>query len=169
MNNKIIELWNKIKAYIIPYSVAIAIPLTVGIAAAALTRDSMNIYDRLNTPPLSPPAILFPIVWTILYILMGVSSAMVYIDREKNPEAARRALIYYAASLILNFAWSIVFFKLEAAFFALIVLIALLYCIIRTILEYKKIKPLAAYLQIPYALWVVFAGYLNAGIWLLNQ
>ena len=69
---------------------------------------------------------------------------------------------------MLNFSWSIVFFNLQAAFFALLVLIALLYCIVRTILEYRKVWPSAAYLQIPYALWVFFAGYLNAGIWLLN-
>ena len=162
-------MWNKIKSYILPYSVAIAIPLTVGIVAAALTRDSMDIYSKLETPPLAPPAILFPIVWTILYVLMGISSAMVYLDREKNPEAAKSGLIYYAVSLVLNFSWSIVFFKLQAAFFALIILIGLLYCIIKTIIEYRKVKPLAAYLQIPYALWVAFAGYLNAGIWLLNQ
>nr|MBE6545271.1 tryptophan-rich sensory protein [Oscillospiraceae bacterium] len=162
-------MWKKINAYILPYSVAIAIPLTVGIIAAALTRNNMDIYGQLKTPPLSPPAILFPIVWTILYILMGVSSAIVYLDREKNRRAVKKGLTYYAVSLVLNFAWSIIFFNLEAAFFALIVLITLLYCIVRTIIEYLKVKPLAAYLQIPYALWVAFAGYLNAGIWLLNQ
>lgn len=162
-------MWKKINAYISPYSVAIAIPLTVGIIAAALTRNNMDIYGQLKTPPLSPPAILFPIVWTILYILMGVSSAIVYLDREKNRRAVKKGLTYYAVSLVLNFAWSIIFFNLEAAFFALIVLITLLYCIVRTIIEYLKVKPLAAYLQIPYALWVAFAGYLNAGIWLLNQ
>ena len=168
MWNKILNFWKIIKPYILPYSVAIAIPLTVGIISAALTKDSMNIYGELNTPPLSPPSIIFPIVWTILYILMGVSSAIIYINREKNPESAKKGLIWYGASLALNFSWSIIFFNLQAAFFALLVLIALLYTIIRTILEYRKVKPVAAYLQIPYALWVAFAGYLNAGIWLLN-
>lgn len=165
---KLKEIWNRIKPYILPYSVAIAIPLTVGIASAALTRESMDIYGRLNTPPLSPPAILFPIVWTLLYILMGISSAMVYVKRDRNPEAARRGLIYYGVSLVLNFSWSIIFFNMQAVFFALLVLGGLFYCIIRTIIEYRKVCPAAAYLQIPYALWVAFAGYLNAGIWLLN-
>lgn len=169
MFDKISRLWQKIKPYILPYSVAIAIPLTVGVAAAAFTRDSMDIYGRLNTPPLAPPAILFPIVWTILYVLMGISSAMVFIDREKNKQAAKSGLRYYALSLVLNFFWSIIFFNLQAALLALIVLIALFYCIIRTIIEYFKVKPIAAYVQIPYALWVAFAGYLNAGIWLLNR
>lgn len=168
MREKIKNLWNIVKPYILPYSVAIAIPLTVGIISAALTKDSMDIYEKFNTPQLSPPAILFPIVWTLLYILMGVSSAMIYMDREKNPDAAKKGLIWYSASLVLNFSWSIIFFNLEAAFAALLVLAVLLYTIIRTIIEYRRVKPIAAYLQIPYALWVAFAGYLNAGIWLLN-
>ena len=166
--SKIKDLWDKIKPYILPYSIAIAIPLTVGIASAALTKDSMDVYGELNTPPLAPPAFLFPIVWSLLFILMGISSAMIFTKKERNPEAAKRGLIYYAVSLVLNFTWSIVFFNLQASFFALLVLIALLYCIVRTILEYRKVWPAAAYLQIPYALWVGFAGYLNAGIWLLN-
>ena len=99
---------------------------------------------------------------------MGISSAMIYTNRERNPEAAKRGLIWYGVSLVLNFSWSIVFFNLQAAFFALLVLIALLFTIIRTMLEYRKVKPIAAYLQIPYAIWVAFAGYLNVGIWLLN-
>ncbi|MBE6533056.1 MAG: tryptophan-rich sensory protein [Ruminococcaceae bacterium] len=162
-------MWNKIKQYLPAYIIGIAIPLTVGILAAALTRDSMDIYGTLVTPPLAPPAILFPIVWSILYVLMGISSAGVYTNRELNPEAARKGLEYYAISLALNFLWSIIFFGLSAALPAFICLLFLLYYIIRTILEYKKVKSWCAYLQIPYAVWVAFAGYLNAGIWLLNQ
>ena len=168
MLSKIKDFWNKTKPYILPYAVGIAIPMTVGIISAALTKDSMKVYEDLNSPPLSPPSFIFPIVWSILFVLMGISSAMIYIDREKNPESAKKGLIWYAVSLILNFSWSIIFFNMQAAFFALLVLIVLLYSIIRTILEYRKVTPIAAYLQIPYALWVAFAGYLNAGIWLLN-
>ena len=162
-------MWNKIKPYILPYSVAIAIPVTVGLAAAGLTKNSMDIYGQLNTPPLSPPAWLFPIVWTLLYIMMGISSAIVFTGRDLNPEDAKNGLTYYAVSLVLNFAWSIIFFKYQAAFFALICLVALLVMIVRTIFFYLKVNKVAAYLQIPYAIWVLFAGYLNAGIWLLNQ
>lgn len=168
MCSKLKDLWNKIKPYILPYSIAIAIPMTVGIISAALTKESMDVYGELKSPPLSPPAIVFPIVWSVLFILMGVSSAMIYIDREKNPESTKKAIVLYAISLVLNFSWSIIFFNLQAAFFALIVITALAYTVIRTILEYRKIKPLAAYLQIPYALWIIFAAYLNGGIWLLN-
>ena len=168
MWNKIVDFFKRIKPYILPYAVSIAIPITVGLISAALTKDNMKVYDELKTPPLAPPALLFPIVWTILYVLMGVSSAMIFNNRESNPDVAKKGLIWYGASLALNFSWSIIFFNMQAAFFALLVLIALLFTIIKTIIEYRKIKPVAAYLQIPYALWVAFAGYLNAGIWLLN-
>ena len=168
MRKKIKDLWNKIKPYILPYAVAVAIPMTVGIIAAALTRDSMDIYDTLKVPPLAPPGILFPIVWTILYIIMGVSSAIIFINRNQLPDEAKKGFIWYGVSLILNFSWSIIFFNLQASFFALLVLIAMLVTIIKTIIDYYKVMPLAAYLQIPYVLWVAFAGYLNAGIWLLN-
>ena len=168
MNEKIKNLWQRIKPYILPYSVAIASALTVGIISAALTRDNIPLYGELKTPPLSPPAILFPIIRTLLYILMGISAAIVYTNREKNPQAAKRGLFYYGISLLLNLSWSIVFFNLQAAFFALIILITLLVLIIKTIIQYHKVSPLAAYLQIPYVLWVAFAGYLNAAIWILN-
>lgn len=162
-------MWKKIKPYLASYTVAIAIPLAVGIAAAALTRESMDIYGQLSVPPLAPPTLVFPIVWSILYVLMGVSSAGIYNNRELDHEAAKRGLTYYGESLIFNFTWSIIFFRLSAALAALACLIVLLYLIVRTIIEYRKVKPWCAYLQIPYALWVAFAGYLNAGIWLLNQ
>ena len=150
------------------YAVAIAIPLAVGLASALLTRGDMDIYQELTKPPLAPPAWLFPIVWSALFILMGISSAMIYIDRKKNMESAKKGLIYYCISLAINFSWSIIFFNLQAAFFALLVLIALIYTVIVTILEYRKVKPIAAYLQLPYLIWILFAAYLNAGIWILN-
>ena len=150
------------------YVISIAIALGVGGLSALLTMGNMDIYTELRQPPLAPPAILFPIVWTLLYILMGISSAMVYTNRLGFREAAKKGLTAYAVSLVLNFSWSIIFFNLEAAFFALLVLVALLFSIIKTVIEYRKVFPTAAYLQIPYALWVAFAGYLNAGIWLIN-
>ncbi len=162
------SFWLKIKDSIASYVIAIAIPLGVGLLAAYLTMGSMDIYSKINTPPLSPPAILFPIVWTILYTLMGVSSALVYNQRATAPEYARRGLCYYAMSLIVNFAWSIVFFNARAFGIAFLWLLLLLYLIIRTILCYHRVSKVAAYLQIPYAIWVAFAGYLNLGIIILN-
>ena len=151
-----------------PYVISILIALGVGALSALLTRESMDIYSELRTPPLSPPSILFPIVWTILYILMGISAAMIYTEKNSPSKARSSALATYASSLVVNFSWSIIFFNFRALLFAFIWLIFLFYLIIKTITSYKKIKPLAAYLQIPYALWVAFAGYLNFGIWILN-
>ena len=162
-------MWKKIKPYILPFAVSIAIPLAVGLFSALLTKDNMDIYGKIKTPPLSPPALLFPIVWTILYILMGVSSGLVYINKERTPEETRRGFYYYVLSLVANFLWSILFFNFGAFLLSLICLLTLLYFIIRTILCYKNGTPVAAYLQLPYAVWVSFAGYLNTAIFLLNM
>ena len=151
-----------------PYAVSILLALAVGGASALLTMGNMDIYKEVRTPPLSPPSILFPIVWTLLYILMGVSAAMIYTDKNSEYKERTSAIATYASSLVVNFAWSIIFFNLRAFLFAFIWLLFLFYLIIKTIISYKKIKPTAAYLQIPYAVWVAFAGYLNFGIWLLN-
>ncbi len=152
---------NKVKVFII----AILIPLLVGFLSSFLTSDNMDIYSRINTPPLSPPSVVFPIVWTILYVLMGISSAIIYLSGDKNKDDA---LKIYGFSLILNFCWSLIFFNLEAYLFAFIWLVILWISILYTILEYAKIDKTAAYLQIPYLLWVTFAGYLNLAIYLLN-
>ncbi len=158
-------MWKKIK----PYVISIAIALAVGGLASLLTRNSMQIYGEIKVPPLSPPSALFPIVWTILYVLMGIGAALVYTNRETVPRAADKALVVYALNLILNFAWSIIFFRFRAFLAAFICLVLLLITILKMIFDFFKISPLAAYLQIPYALWVAFAGYLNLGIVILNR
>ena len=154
-----------VKAFII----AIALPLVIGGFSAFLTKDNMNIYGEINTPPLSPPAFLFPVVWTVLYVLMGVSSAFIWLNRSDSKEIADRGLLIYAASLFFNFVWSLIFFNFRAYLFAFIWLLVMLTLIILTVVNYKKIVPLAAYLQIPYILWTAFAGYLTFGVWLLNR
>jgi len=151
------------------YGIAIALPLAVGGIAAALTAGNMDLYAQIQSPPLAPPAILFPIVWTVLYVLMGISSALVWQNRQKDPESAVTGLAYYAISLIFNFGWSLIFFnarRFGAAFLWLLILWVL---ILQTIRYYRKVSPLAAKLQIPYILWVSFAGYLNLAIWWLNR
>ncbi|MBQ8351579.1 MAG: tryptophan-rich sensory protein [Clostridia bacterium] len=158
-------MWRTIK----PYVISIAIALGVGGLSALLTRNSMQIYADIVQPPLAPPPILFPIVWTVLFILMGVSAAIVYVNRRRDLPAAQSALTFYAMSLIVNFTWSLIFFRFRAFLFAFLWLLFLLYLIIRTILGYRKISRVAAYLQIPYAVWVSFAGYLNLAIWFLNR
>ena len=151
------------KAYIISSAIA----LGVGVISALLTMENMNL-SALRQPPLSPPAFLFPIVWTVLYILMGISSARIYSKRSAIPEAVRSALSTYASSLIVNFAWSIIFFNFGAFFIAFLWIVLLEVLILKTIKEYKKIDRRAALLQIPYAVWVAFAGYLTLAIALLN-
>lgn len=161
-------MWEKIKPYIRIYIIAIAIPIGVGLLSTLFTKDNMNIYEELIVPNIAPPALVFPIVWTVLYTLMGVSSAMIYNRRITDTADVRSALTTYAVSLVINFGWSIIFFNANAFLLSFLWLILLLYFVIKTILEYKKIEPLAAYLQIPYALWVAFAGYLNIAIYFLN-
>lgn len=158
----------KIKEKFPIYAIAIAVPLVIGVAAALITRGDMEIYEKIVKPPLAPPALLFPIVWSILYILMGVSSGLVYDRRREAPEAAQRGLTNYAMSLVFNFFWSIFFFKLQLYLLSFVWLLLMLYLIIRTIIEYWRVSRAAAIIQIPYAVWVAFAGYLNCAIWILN-
>ncbi len=158
----------KTKSIALTFIIAIAVPLATGGLSALLTKDNMNIYGEISTPPLSPPSFLFPVVWTLLYILMGVSSAFIWLQRKDEKEKADNALLIYAASLVFNFIWSLIFFNFRLYLFSFIWLVCLLVLIILTIVSYRRLCPVAAYLQIPYALWVAFAGYLNFGIWLLN-
>lgn len=144
-----------------------AIPLLVGIVAGLLTRGSMETFSRLNQPPLSPPGILFPIVWTILYTLMGIASYLVY-SSGKEKEEIYNALLIYFLQLAVNFFWSIFFFNLEWYTFAFFWLVLLWVLIFYTIRLFYPISNTAAYLLIPYLLWVTFAGYLNLGIAALN-
>ena len=157
-------MWNKIK----PYVISVALALAVGGFAAFLTMDSMSVYAEIQKPLLAPPSILFPIVWSILYVLMGVGAAIIYTS-SAAPLKKERAQAVYAASLLANFGWSLIFFNHRAYLFAFLWLLVLLFLIVRTILAYRRISPFAAYLQIPYALWVAFAGYLNFAIWYLNR
>ena len=152
-----------------PYIISIIISLGTGIISALLTRENMNLYDEINTPALSPPSILFPIVWTILYVLMGVSAALIYNSIYVDSDKRVKALSTYGLSLIVNFLWSIIFFNMRMYFFAFIWLILLWVLVLKTILEYWEINKAAAVLQISYLLWVTFAGYLTFSIYLLNR
>ncbi|MBQ4626860.1 MAG: tryptophan-rich sensory protein [Clostridia bacterium] len=158
-------MWKKIKTYVI----SIATALLTGGLSALLTMGNMDIYSRINQPPLAPPPWLFPVVWTILYVLMGIGAALVYNRKDYKPNEVRTALIIYAVNLFLNFFWSIIFFNLEAYLFAFIWLVVLWGVIIAMIVSFRKVSPAAAYMQIPYLIWVTFAGYLNFAIYLLNR
>lgn len=148
-----------------PYIFSILLALTVGGLSALSTANNMDIYDKIVSPPLAPPGWLFPVVWTILFVLMGVSAAIVFTSKEKTKDDA---LFIYAVSLVLNFTWSIFFFNMQSFIISFIILVALWVSIILTIIKYYPINKVAALLQIPYLLWVTFAGYLNFAIVLLN-
>ena len=148
-----------------PYIISIVLSLTVGGLSALAIANNMNIYDKITAPPLSPPGWLFPIVWTILFILMGVSAAIIFTSDSLQKDDA---LFVYAVSLVLNFSWSIFFFNMLSFLLSFIILVALWLSILITIIKYYKINKAAAWLQLPYLLWVTFAGYLNLAIIFLN-
>lgn len=158
-------MWKKIK----PYAASVIIALAVGGVSAIITRDNMMLYGDIVKPPLAPPAALFPIVWTILYILMGIGSAIVYGERGAAPEAVSSALKIYGTQLAINFLWSVIFFNMREFLFAFIWLGLLLVLIVLMIARFKTVNKTAAYLQIPYLLWVIFAGYLSLMIYLMNS
>ena len=155
------------KSKIKPYAVSILLTLAVGGLSGFLTSMGMDSFDALTKPPLTPPSFLFPIVWTVLFILMGVGAARIFMT---EPTAARnRALIVYVVQLAVNFFWSIIFFNLQAYAFAFFWLILLWVLILTMIYLFCKVDKTAALIQIPYAIWVTFAGYLNLMIWLINR
>ena len=152
-----------------PYIVSVVIALAVGGLSALVTSGSMDVYSKINRPALSPPAILFPIVWTILFTLMGISAAIIWQFREKKPDDVRNSLVVYAVNLVVNFIWSLIFFNMQAYLIAFIWILLLIAVIVAMIVLFRRVSPLAAYLQIPYLLWVCFAAYLNLAIYLLNR
>ena len=144
--------------------ISIAIPLAVGGLSTLLTGGYDN-FQTLTKPPLSPPAWLFPIVWTILYILMGIAAYNVTDPKNRNTD---RAMGFYYVQLAANFLWPLVFFSAEMYALAAILLIVLILLIIATMLEFGQINRTAALLLIPYLLWCAFALYLNIGVAVLN-
>ena len=143
----------------------IAFPLGVGALAGFLTRNNLSVYKNLNLPAVSPPGWLFPIIWTVLYILMGLGS---YLAVSSSSHRKNESLKLYGIQLLLNFLWSLVFFNLKIYFLAFLILLLLWYFIIKMIAAFWSVSPDAAVLQVPYLLWVTFAAYLNLGIVFLN-
>ena len=147
--------------------VSLAVPLAVGGLSAFLTKDSMKEFSQLRQPPLTPPMWVFPVVWTVLFVMMGFASYLIYTSAAGTGEK-RRALTLYAVQLAVNFGWPILFFDLNwwmPAFFWLLLLWGL---ILWTMLWFGRFRRMAGLLLLPYLLWVAFAGYLNFGVYLLN-
>ena len=148
------------------YAFWIGLSEAVGLLSGLLSREGTEIYAQtVIKPPLAPPGILFPIVWTVLYALMGIGAAMVWLEEST---LRKRGINIFVAQLIVNFFWSLIFFNLQAfglAFFWLLTLLALVVWMAYT---FYQVRPLAGLLQIPYILWLLFAAYLSAGVWVLN-
>lgn len=154
-----IIMWKK-------FLLCLAIPLGVGGVSALLTSGNMQLFEEINKPPLSPPGWLFPVVWTILYISMGV--ALYLVVMAKDTKTYLPAYISFGVQLFFNFFWSIIFFNARAYLFAFIWLVLLWVAIIVNIYFFYQVKKTAGKILIPYLIWVTFAGYLNFGIYLLN-
>lgn len=149
------------------YAGWIVLTEAVGALSGWLTRDGMRIYlEESAKPPLSPPGVVFPIVWTVLFALMGAGAARV----AGTPGSRNRTwgMGIFFAQLLFNFFWTVIFFQLRSYGFALAWLAVLWGLILWMILAFWKVDRPAAWMQVPYLLWVAFAGYLNLGVWLLN-
>lgn len=143
---------------------SILIPLAIGFIGSMLG-GSMALFDNIKKPIFAPPAIIFPIVWGILYILMGISSYLVYVS---NSRYKKTGLIFYAIQLVVNALWTMIFFRFENFLFAFIWLLLLLGIVIMMLFYFYKSDKKAFYLQIPYLIWLIFALILNYSIYTLN-
>lgn len=146
--------------------VMIAIPVCIGILASLLTKNAQVAFVRIAKPPLAPPAWLFPVVWTILYFLMGLAAYNIYTS---NSSYKNLALCVYFFQLVFNFAWSIIFFRAGTYWFAAIWLFVMWLMILLLLIITSRIAKTAMYLLIPYFVWSTFAMYLNVGIAVLNK
>lgn len=147
--------------------VSLAIPFGVAFLSWLITRNQMDIYSDINNPPLSPPSFVFPIVWSILYFLMGLA---LYNVRMSSAPQQMKSLGYmiFGIQLFFNFAWTIIFFTFRAYTFAVVWLIALIILIAANIFVFAKSSKAAAYMLVPYLIWCAFALYLTAGVAVLN-
>ena len=146
----------------------ILLPLAGGALIGFLTRNGMEVYNTMKKPVFTPPSIVFPIVWTILYTLMGISAYLVA-NGNAAPIDKAKAIAIYTYKLAVNFLWSIFFFNFEWYLFSFVWIILLWILVFLMIRSFFRISKLAAYLNIPYLLWITFAAYLNFGIWFLNR
>ena len=146
---------------------SIVIPLLVGLIASLLTMQSMQQFSTLNKPPLSPPAIIFPIVWTILYTLMGIGFYLVTTSDGEKDDVEKAVKVYWL-QLAVNFLWPTFFFNYQWYLFSLFWLVLLWVLVLIMIIRFEKVSKTAAYINIPYMVWLTFAAYLNTAIFLLN-
>lgn len=150
------------------YAFWIGLSEIVGAASGFLSMDCIRSFEKsVAQPPLSPPGFLFPIVWTVLYALMGIGAAMVSMTNDSRERSL--GLNLFVVQLSMNFLWTPVFFCIQAFGFAFFWLLGLLGAVVLMTLTFRKTSSLAALLQIPYILWLCFAAYLNFGVWMLSK
>lgn len=147
--------------------VCLALPLIIGGLSALLSGPGMELFASLEQPPLSPPGWLFPVVWTLLYLMMGLASCLV-LESGGERKQISAALTLYGVQLAVNFFWSIFFFNMQLYLFSFFWLVLLWCLIFATLISFYRLSKPAGLLLVPYLLWVTFAGYLNLAIALLN-
>lgn len=155
------------KIQIKPLAVSLAVPLVLGAVSAFMARDGMKAFASLQKPPLTPPGWVFPVVWTVLYAMMGYASYLVYTSGESK-SAVRVALTAYGVSLAVNLLWPQLFFGQGAYMAAFLLLCALFVLVLWTARLFGALVQTAGALLVPYLLWIVYAGYLNLGVARLN-
>ncbi|MBE5793832.1 MAG: tryptophan-rich sensory protein [Clostridiales bacterium] len=148
--------------------ICLAIPVGIGILSALVSMDGMKRFEQVAKPPLTPPGWLFPVAWTLLYLLMGYASYVVW-RSDASKQQIDHALLWYGAQLAANFLWSPLFFQWDLYFAALLWLVVMLLLIVITMVRFWRVDRKAGILILPYLCWVLFAGYLNAGVWILNR
>ena len=158
------------KSNIVTFMIALAAPLVVAVIGGIATGSSVSTwFPTLKKPDWNPPAWVFGPVWTLLYLMMGLASGLVWQKRTQNEVQVRRALGWYGLQLGLNLGWSLIFFGLRQVGLALIEIVALWSSLLITIVKFGRIRRGAAGLLLPYLLWTTFATALNAAIWWLNR
>lgn len=160
---------NKKSFKLIPFIVALLIPLALGLFVYLFIPNMKTLYETLKKPFFALPSIAFPIAWTILYILMGIASYKVYIKKYENMDVSS-ALFVYGIQLLLNILWPFIFFSFRLYGLAFIELLILFIFVILTLIRfYQKSGIKAAVLLVPYLLWIIYAGTFNFYIWMLNE
>ncbi|AYE35411.1 tryptophan-rich sensory protein [Clostridium septicum] len=153
---------------VIPLLMNILIPVLGGVIIGYLNKNTMNTYEMLKKPIFTPPNNVFPIVWTILYLLMGVAAYRVYM-RNKQGADDKGAYFFYLVQLMFNFMWSFIFFTFRLYGIAFIWLVVLFILVLITFIKFIRVDKIAAILLIPYMIWLMFAGILNFFIWMFNE
>lgn len=156
-------MWTKIR----PYVGFSGLALLIGGLSSLITQGEMESFSSLRQPPLSPPGWVFPAAWTILYLLMGVGMALVW--RGSEGEKRRRAVTIWGVQIAVNFLWPLLFFLWQLRLLSLFWLVVLLILVAKMTSEFEQTSVTAARMQIPYLLWLLFAAYLNLGVYLLNR